>query len=134
MRHGLVETQALAGFRTCSGQITLETRLRHQIAKDNVANLVARRKVAGIMYTADHAVMRIIIGALEDLAALLRNNPYQDERIEKAHNGMPAGVGVGLGNRLTNRVQRAIELVRTRPLELALESVRGCGTFALHPI
>jgi len=134
MRHSLVEPQALAGFGARGSQVILEARLRHQIAEDHVGNLVASDKIAGVMNAADHAVMRIIIGALKNLPALLRNNPYQDQRIEIADNGMPAGVGVGLGNRLANRVQRAIELVRTRPLELALERVGGRRPFALHPI
>src|SRR5208337_358657 len=77
MRHGLIETQALAGFGACGGQVILETRPSHQIAKDRVGNLAAGRDVAGIMHTADHAVVRIIVGAFENFPALLRNNPYQ---------------------------------------------------------
>src|SRR5208283_1227236 len=133
MRHGLIETQALAGFGACGGQVILETGLSHQITKENVGNLAAGRQVAGIMYTADHPVMRIIIGAIENFPALLRNNPYQSERLEIADDGMSAGVGVGSGNRLANGVQRAIELVRTRALELAFERGGDRGRFARHP-
>ena len=106
MRRGLVETQALAGFGARGNHVILETRLSHQIAKENVGDRAPGHKVAGIMYAANHAVMRIIIGALENLRALFRNNPHQDERIEIAYDGMSAGVGIGLGNRLANRVQR----------------------------
>ena len=134
MRRGLLEPQALAGFDARGSHVILEARLRHQIAKDNVGNLAAGRKVAGIMHPADHAIVRIIIGALENLSTLLRNNPYQDERIKVANNSMSARVGVGLDDRLANRVQRAIELVRTRALELALQLVGSRRPFALHPI
>jgi len=134
MRRGLVEPQALAGFGACGGQVILETGLGHQIAKENVGNLAAGGNVAGIMYAADHAVMRIIVGALEDLPAFLRDDLDQSERLKIADDGVPAGVGIGLGNSPANRMQRAIELIGTRALELHFERGGGCGGFAVHAI